>query len=100
MLAGQQKDFLHKLHIPEQFAVHFYNHINTYTPAIGYFIFSVEDDILFNGIDSFDNTCVSRISSAGLLHVWYKVCDGHSGTLVQMIGQEPQLPIQPFFFCI
>lgn len=59
-----------------------YDSINQYIPPIGYLIFGVEDDFLLDGIDSFDHTCVSRISSARLFRIWYKACDGHSGAVI------------------
>lgn len=68
-------DFSYKIHIPEQIAVFFYDGINQYAPAIGYIIFGIEDDFLFDGIYSLDSTCVSRISSVGLFHIWDKVSD-------------------------
>lgn len=80
--------------------MYIYDSINQYTPSIGYLIFGVEDDFLLGGIDSFDNTYVCRIGSASLTFIWHKICDGHSGAFIQMVGQEPQLPIQAFFFVV
>lgn len=61
-----------------------YDGTNQCTPSIGYLIFGVEDGFLLDGIYFFLTTPVlGCISFTGLFRIWYKVCDEHSGAVIQ-----------------